>query len=135
MTISEGDFLEFSQDLMNCNAFDTEIGYRNVISRSYYATFSIGVKLRDLLGLPSYANMGAHEALRAAFKCHQSRQVKLLATRLSVSHTDRIVADYYLNETITKEFSTQRLTYNKQLFSDIEKIILSEIEEEKTVGV
>jgi hypothetical protein len=76
------------------------------------------------MGLPQFSDIGSHVALQEAFKTSLNRELKLLATRLRVAHTNRIVADYRLDTEITREFSTQVLTTNKKIFADLKNIQL-----------
>jgi uncharacterized protein (UPF0332 family) len=124
MPVNANDFLDIASDALSLN---TEIGFRNAISRSYYSMFhraksslrnhpqdirSAHQKLIDYLLSPEAARMEGVDAvvLRQMASClHQRREL-------------RVLADYNLNCVITKDTAKEGINMATLFFKYCESI-------------
>lgn len=71
MSVSFNDFLTSAEVLLS-NPDSTEIDFRNLISRSYYAVFHLSREIADSLPIPvdekAYQKLGSHEKIIIKFE-------------------------------------------------------------------
>jgi len=110
MSVSFEDFLISAKELLD-NPSSTEIDFRNLISRSYYALFHLSKQQATTLNLPipeipskekQYSNLGSHEKIFIKFEKHSDVTVKALGRMMYQCKGWRRRADYEISESITK---------------------------------
>lgn len=101
MSVSADEFLAQGRRLLGG---DCEIDYRSAVSRGYYSVYHIAQETAERLGLPCAArrNIGMHEQLFSRFEA-RGPGLKKLARRLRDKKRIRCVADYQLDEIVTRD--------------------------------
>lgn len=101
MSVSPSDFLTSAE---HAAEQQTEIGYRNAISRAYYAVFheALGVAEAHFSDPNAHLQMGEHERLSERYKrwdnLPQSRSISIMLVNMK---SQRHIADYALTEEVT----------------------------------
>ncbi|ROL94152.1 hypothetical protein BK636_02035 [Pseudomonas chlororaphis] len=100
-----------------------EIDYRSAVSRGYYSVYHVAQETADRLGLPcaDRRDVGAHEQLISRFEA-KGPGLKKLARRLRDKKRIRCVADYQLNEIVTKDEARLFVAEIERLAQDIDAI-------------
>ena len=121
MPTGSADFLEAAD---RCFAENTEIGYRNAVSRGYYALYH-EIKA-NLTALPNFSrdhhtNMISYLKNKSQNKLepYDPQKLKSMAYKLEQQRLARNEADYDLaSNSINKEMAEQSLIEVKSIFSD-----------------
>jgi len=110
MSVSFEDFLKSAKELLD-NPNSTEIDFRNLINRSYYALFHLSKQQAITLNLPipeisskekQYLNLGNHQKIFVKFEKHSETHIRALGRMMYQRKDWRIKADYEISESITK---------------------------------
>jgi hypothetical protein len=107
MPITNTCFLDWAKSAME-GGITEEVHLRAVVSRSYYAAYHIALDYAETtLGIPVGSLGGSvHQKLAGLlteYKCEDAERqgmIRRLGTRISVLHSLRIRADYFLDETV-----------------------------------
>lgn len=122
MSVSYQDFLQSAEALLN-NKESTEIDFRNLISRSYYAVFLLSREIAETLPNPigdNYDKLRSHEKVIIKFSKHDNfarigyliKQRKLMREK----------ADYENHLDIIREESAKHFFESKALISKLENL-------------
>lgn len=121
MPSTSADFLQFAE---NCLLMDCEIGFRNSVSRSYYAMYHEA--LTNLTALPKYES-NHHSSLIGYLKNKSENKhepfdafkMKSLGYRLDQQRRARHEADYDLNDCeVSKDGAESAIEAAKLFFQD-----------------
>lgn len=108
MPVTTDELIEHTHSLLNSSSNEAE--YRNVVSKGYYGMYHSVLSILDNAP-PSVIGQGVHASLISYLKSHDVRHserhnqmsLKALAMVLSQYKDKRVVADYKLESTVTKE--------------------------------
>ena len=100
MSINPIDLLGQTQELVADSA--TEVRYRTVISRAYYAAFHACRELAPALGFRDRRDRSAHGRLNRFLAKRKEDRYRERAVLLRQLRDLRNTADYHLNVTVTK---------------------------------
>jgi len=89
------DFLDTAKGLLKS---DSPANCRSVFNRSYYAAYNVGVSLLEEAGIPIKKNASGHGELDKYLANCGINEIKEAQTKLSFLASQRIRADYRLNE-------------------------------------
>ena len=122
MSVSYEDFLNSAEDLLKDTA-STEIDFRNLVSRSYYAVFLLAREKSKNLPVPPNVDMkklGSHERVIVKFEKHTKlNRIGHLMVQLKLK---RCVADYDIHLDIKKVESAQHFYHSKGLIAKLENL-------------
>lgn len=122
MSISGLDFLDFAKD---CMLREDEIGYRNAIARSYYCIYHVADSI--LVNHPRESHAGlAGYLIDSAWRGNEDynkHDLQRLGFLLRQQHGKRKIADYRLNETITKHEANESLKISMMVMELIGNMI------------
>lgn len=124
MSVSHKDFLNSAEELLN-NKESIEIDFRNLISRSYYATFLLAREKSQNLPTPENINLkklGSHEKVIDSFKENTDKRLKQIGQILQQLKLKRCVADYEIHLDIKRAESAQHFHTSKGLISKLENL-------------
>ncbi|WP_146603155.1 hypothetical protein [Pseudomonas sp. 2848] len=120
MSVSADEFLIQGRRLLNGA---DEIDFRSAVSRGYYSIYHVAQEAADRLGLPNSGrrDVGAHEQLISRFET-KGPGLKKLARRLRNQKRIRCVADYQLDEVVTKDEARLFVAEIEKLAKEIDSI-------------
>lgn len=121
------ELLNFSKKIMQLDLL-TEVDYRQVVGRSYYCAFHQLKEKAKALEIPVDAyGGGTHSSVIKTITTHKPRNVELvgLAYRVHTFHSIRVVADYKLEQSVTKALANQALETCAEIIKDLNKIVAS----------
>ena len=127
MSVVFNDFL-ISAEVLLSNPNSTEIDFRNLISRSYYALFHLSKEKASTLNLPvpvkneEYKELGSHEKVFIKFQKHTNSDFRLLGQQMKRHKLARVKADYYINEHIVKTEARNHFLAVKDLIQKLEQL-------------
>jgi hypothetical protein len=129
MSVSYKDFFESAERLLN-NPNSSEIDFRNLISRSYYAAFHLSSEIAANLHTPvneaDYKKLGSHEKIIIQFERHSDKYLNKLAYLIRQRKLNRVRADYYTNLLIERPEAAQHFHSVKDLIAKLEKLKMAE---------
>ena len=121
MSVSFNDFLN-SADLLLKNKESKEIDFRNLISRSYYAMFHLSSEIAQTLQQPKEnIPKGSHEKIFHVFKSHEDKTLQRLADMMFTGKEQRVIADYRINKTVTRQEAAEHYFAIKGIIQKLEK--------------
>ncbi|HEQ3533769.1 TPA: hypothetical protein VGS95_002085 [Vibrio parahaemolyticus] len=108
MPVTTDELVQHSQSLLNTASNEPE--YRNVVSKSYYAMYHSVLSILENQP-PRYGGEGVHASLISYLESydvktcerHNPMSLKALAIVLAQYKDKRVIADYKLDLTVTKE--------------------------------
>ena len=125
MSVSFKDFYTSAEILLN-NPDSTEIDFRNLISRSYYAVFHLSREISANLPAPineeAYRKLGSHEKVIIKFEQHADRHLRKLGELIKQRKSKRANADYDINLDIKRLETAQHFYAVKDLLAKLEAL-------------
>ncbi len=125
MSVSFNDFFTSAEILLN-NPDSTEIDFRNLISRSYYAVFHLSRDIAATLPVPIdekiYEKLGSHEKVIIKFEKHTEPHFQRLALLIRQRKSKRANADYDIHLHIKRAETAQHFHAVKGLLTKLEAL-------------
>lgn len=125
MSVSHNDFYTAAEALLN-NPNSTEIDFRNLISRSYYAVFHLSREISTDFAIPidetAYRKLGSHEKVIIKFEKHSDKRFQALAILIKQRKTKRANADYDISLDIKRQETAQHFHAVKGLLAKLEAL-------------
>jgi uncharacterized protein (UPF0332 family) len=130
MSVSFEDFLKSAKELLD-NSSSTEIDFRNLISRSYYALFHLSKQKAITLNLPiptippkdkPYSDLGSHEKIFVKFEKHSETHIRALGRMMYQRKECRRKADYEISDSITKYQAQQHFYAIEGIIQELEQL-------------
>jgi uncharacterized protein (UPF0332 family) len=125
MSVSFKDFYTSAEVLLN-NPGSTEIDFRNLISRSYYAVFHLSKEIAANLPVPiaeaAYQKLGSHEKVIIKFEKHADKRFQSLSILIKQRKSNRANADYDINLDIKRLDTAQHFHAVKGLLAKLEAL-------------
>lgn len=120
MSVSADEFLIQGRRLLEG---ENEIDFRSAVSRGYYSVYHVAQETANRLALPGGVkrDVGAHEHLISRFET-KGPGLKKLARRLRDKKRIRCVADYQLDEAVTKDEARLFMAEVERLAQEIDAI-------------
>ncbi|WP_122266878.1 hypothetical protein [Pseudomonas syringae] len=120
MSVSANEFFDQSQRLIDSA---NEIDLRCAVSRGYYSAYHVALITAASLSLDEFksSGVGAHEQLIRKFES-KGPGLKNIARRLRDKKRVRCVADYQLEEKVTKEEAQLFIVEVGILIADLERL-------------
>ncbi len=106
MAVNNSDFFNFAKD---CYERNDEIGFRNVISRAYYAAYHNSLVNTDMPRRKCNHHIGLIQHIASQGRENQGYQE--ISRLLRVMRNARNDADYKLGITVTKNMASQNLKH------------------------
>ena len=123
MRVNSDDFLLAAEQLLNNGSH--EIDYRNCISRAYYASFHALAPLSNQLpAAANYQTKGSHdEKISKLTRCSsnqpEAKTLKAVGYEIQKRKSQRVKADYHIDDTIAKSDAEEQLIKVKFLLKQI----------------
>ena len=126
MSVTFEDFLKPARTLLE-NKSSTEIDFRNLISRSYYAVFHLAKEKSDSLfdkaELSENNNsQKSHENVLTNYSHHPNKAIKQLGKMLFDLKDNRVKADYKTHETVLRNEAAQHFYVVKGVIQKLQQI-------------
>ncbi|MDD5271962.1 MAG: hypothetical protein PHU14_04510 [Methylovulum sp.] len=125
MSVSANDFLTSAEVLLN-NPNSTEMDFRNLISRSYYAAFHLSREIADTLPVPieksTYQRLGSHEKVIITFEKNSNQHLRTLGKLIRQYRNKRANADYDIHLHIKRAEAAQHFYAIKGLLIKLEAL-------------
>lgn len=125
MSVSFNDFFKSAEALLN-NPNSTEIDFRNLISRSYYAVFLLSRDIAATFPIPideaTYQQLGSHEKVFIKFERHTSTHLQRLGGFIRQRRNKRTKADYDIHLHINRAEAAQHFHEVKSLLAKLEAL-------------
>jgi uncharacterized protein (UPF0332 family) len=125
MSVSFTDFFTSAEILLN-NPDSTEIDFRNLISRSYYAVFHLSREIAANFPIPideaAYQKLGSHEKVIIKFEKHADKRLQRLSTLIKQRKYKRATADYDIHLDIKRKETAQHFHAVKDLLTKLEAL-------------
>ncbi|MCX7097687.1 MAG: hypothetical protein NTV43_07245 [Methylococcales bacterium] len=125
MSVSHSDFYTAAEALLN-NSNSTEIDFRNLISRSYYAVFHLSREISANFATPideaAYQKLGSHEKVISKFEKHSDKRFQALAILIRQRKAKRTKADYDIHLDIKRQETAQHFHAVKGLLAKLEAL-------------
>ena len=118
------EFLNFAKKIIS-NTSNSEIDYRQVISRSYYCAFHQVSEKATSLGIPVNAYKGGtHSSLRQTLTELRpaNPKLKVIAFRLAGFHLLRVTADYKLEDTVTEKSANESIATCQKILDELKLV-------------
>ena len=118
------EFLNFAKKIIS-NTSNSEIDYRQVISRSYYCAFHQVSEKATSLGIPVNAYKGGTQStLRQTLTELRPANPKLkgIAFRLAGFHLLRVTADYKLEDTVTEKSANESIATCQKILDELKLV-------------
>ncbi|MGP3594167.1 hypothetical protein [Vagococcus sp. WN89Y] len=125
MAVNNSDFFNFAKD---CYKRNDEIGFRNVISRAYYAAYHNSLTNVDMPPREFNHHSGLIKHIGSLSRENQSFQE--ISRLLRVMRNARNDADYKLEVTATKNMASQNLVHY-QLIDNLWSLVRSGVRSTK----
>lgn len=119
MPVSTLDFLGSAEECADSN---TEIGYRNAMSRAYYAAYHEALYLAEVHFPDPNRNlrMGEHERLSLRYKAWDKLpQNKSIAIILENMKSQRTLADYAVSKTVSANQAATQIELAKRFITKL----------------
>lgn len=121
MSVSFNDFLTSANALLNADS--TEIDFRNVISRSYYAAFHLSREVANNLEIPvstdEYNKLRSHEKVIIKFEKSKDKSLQRLGYYLKKCKLKREKADYDIYLEVKRVETAQHFNEAKDLIKKL----------------
>lgn len=125
MSVSFNDFFKSAEVLLN-NPDSTEIDFRNLISRSYYAAFHLSREIASDFPAPideaAYRKLGSHEQVIIKFEKHADKYFQKLGYLINQRKSKRANADYDIHLDIKRLETAQHFHAVKELLAKLETL-------------
>lgn len=125
MSVSANDFFTSAEVLLN-NPDSTEIDFRNLISRSYYAAFHLSKQIAATLPVPIdknvYKKLGSHEKVIIKFEKNPDLHLRKLGWLIKQRRNKRSNADYDIYFHIKRAEAAQHFLAIKDLLAKLEAL-------------
>lgn len=123
MSVSYHDFFKSAETLLK-NADSTEIDFRNLISRSYYAVFLLSREIADKFdkSVNTDSSGGSHEKVIVKFENHPDKRLNACARAIRISKVNRHRADYDIHIDIKRKDSAEHFHHSKGLITKLENL-------------
>jgi uncharacterized protein (UPF0332 family) len=125
MSVSFKDFYTSAEVLLN-NPDSTEIDFRNLISRSYYAVFHLSKEIAANLPVPiaeaAYQKLGSHEKVIIEFEKNADKRFQSLSYLIKQRKYKRANADYDIHLDIKRKETAQHFHAVKGLLAKLEAL-------------
>lgn len=125
MSVLHNDFYTAAETLLN-NPNSTEIDFRNLISRSYYAVFHLSREISTHFATPideaAYRNLGSHEKVISKFEKHADKHYQKLGYLIKQRKINRNKADYDIHLDIKRQETAQHFHAVKGLLAKLEAL-------------
>lgn len=125
MSVSFNDFLTSAEVLLS-NPDSTEIDFRNLISRSYYAVFHLSREIAASLPIPvdekAYQKLGSHEKVIIKFEKNSNSHLRKLGELIKQRRDKRANADYDIHLDIKRYETAQHFFVIKGLLTKLEAL-------------
>jgi uncharacterized protein (UPF0332 family) len=125
MSVTFKDFFKSAEVLLN-NPSSTEMDFRNLISRSYYAAFLFSREIAEPFPIPidesMYQQMGSHEKGIIKFEKHQKCHLQRLGVLIRQCRNKRANADYDIHLHIKRAEAAQHFHLVKNLLAKLEAL-------------
>ena len=82
---------------------DSPANYRTAFSRAYYASYNTGVELFEKAGITIIEGPGGHEQVSRYLQNCGIQELAEVGSKIGTLYTDRIKADYRLNNNIVEK--------------------------------
>lgn len=125
MTVSATDFLDSAKALLSGG---TDMGFRNAVSRSYYAAYHVALQFADQRcpDQSAHLSMGTHERLHERFKvCTSIQNGRSLAYMLKYMKDSRRKADYELRARLSQSEAETAVKTAEKFFSELADLATS----------
>lgn len=127
MSVSYKDFLNSAEVLLT-NPDSTEMDFRNLISRSYYAAFHLSREISADLPMPD-GKLGSHEQVIRKFEQHTDKRFSKLAILIRQRKSMRATADYDLHLAIKRTEAAEHFLAVKHLLAKLELLAPQEVKQ------
>ena len=125
MSVSFKDFYTSAEILLN-NPDSTEIDFRNLISRSYYAVFHLSREISSNFPVPkdeaTYQKRGSHEEVIIKFEKHADKRFQSLSYLIKQRKFKRANADYDIDLDIKRLDTAQHFYAVQGLLAKLEAL-------------
>ena len=122
MPVKPIEILHVATTLLNNNA---EAARRTAVSRAYYAAYHHGIQVVDIK-LPLTKNMickgGCHQQLFMKLSNGQSRIWEDIAFKVNALRRERVRADYYLDQPISKGLANECVRTAQQIIDALDSV-------------
>ncbi len=126
MSVSHRDFYNSAEVLLN-NPDSTEMDFRNVISRSYFAVFQlsreIASKLPLLIDPVEYQKLDIHDKVIIRFEKNPDKRIQSVSYLIKQIKALGMSADYDTNLDIKRIETTQHFYAVQRLLSSLEGLL------------
>jgi len=126
MSVLHRDFYNFAEVLLS-NPYSTEMDFRNVISRSYYAVFQLSREIASKLPLPidpvEYQKLDIHDKVIIRFEKNLDKRIQAVSYLIKQLRALRMNADYDTNLDIKRLETTQHFYAAQRLLSSLEGLL------------
>ena len=126
MSASHRDFYNSAEVLLN-NPDSTEMDFRNVISRSYFAVFQlsreIASKLPLLIDPVEYQKLDIHDKVIIRFEKNPDKRIQSVSYLIKQIKALGMTADYDTNLDIKRIETTQHFYAVQRLLSSLEGLL------------
>jgi len=126
MSASPRDFYHFAEALLN-NPDSTEIDFRNVISRSYFAVFQLSREIAYKLPLSidpaEYQKLDIHDKVIIRFEKSPDKRIQAVSYLIKQLRALGMSADYDTHLDIKRIETTQHFYAAQRLLSSLEGLL------------
>jgi len=126
MSVSHRDFYNFAEALLN-NPDSTEIDFRNVISRSYFAVFQLSREIASKLPQPidpaEYQKLDIHDKVIIKFEKSPDKRIQAVSYLIKQLRALGMTADYDTHLDIKRIETTQHFYAAQRLLSSLEGLL------------
>lgn len=122
MPVKPIEILQVATKLINNNA---EAACRSAISRAYYAAYHHGIQVIDIK-LPMTKNIiykgGCHQQFLMKLSNGQSHAWEDIALEVDCLRRNRVRADYYLNQSISKSLAYDCVRASQKIIDALDSV-------------
>lgn len=112
MSVDFNDILQSAEVLA---LGESEIDWRNSVSRAYYAAYHRARDSQHLCPDNSYLRIGSHEALSHRYELHGKHGAKAISLVLQAMKRNRHLADYDLRDEFDSNLCSEQILTCKKL--------------------
>lgn len=117
MSVSAEDFLDSAKTLASSST--AEIGYRNAISRAYYACLHLARQHFPPDESKFSQGVGVHKNYVNQLIAHEDGLARLIGLKLNSMRTRRVEADYFCNNDVSQKQVTDQIINAQRLFEKV----------------
>ena len=104
------DYLHIARNILKV---DKPANCRTVFNRAYYAAYNVGFVYLKNAGIPISTGPGGHGEVSYCFQNCGIQDLEVAYQKLSNLHSDRISADYYLNNRKVEKINNAKMALKK----------------------